>query len=101
MASAGLWEVTWALTKPAPKVPLNVDIGPERCFCWCSHSLGEFKQIKDALGGTVNDVSLAVTAGALRRWLHDREVDTRGWSCRRWCRSRSAPRTSMESWATG
>jgi len=76
--AAGLWEVTWALTKPAPKVPLNVEIGPQRSFCWCSHSLAEFKQIKNAFGGTVNDVSLAVTAGALRRWLHDRGVDTGG-----------------------
>jgi diacylglycerol O-acyltransferase len=76
--AAGIWEVTWALTKPAPKVPLNVEIGPERSFCWCSHSLDEFKAIKNALGGTVNDVSLAVTAGALRRWLHDRQVDTDG-----------------------
>ncbi len=25
---AGLWEVTWNLAKPAPKVPLNVDISP-------------------------------------------------------------------------
>ena len=31
-----------------------------------------------ALGGAVNDVSLAVAAGALRRWLHDRDVDTDG-----------------------
>ena len=35
--------------------------------------LDEFKQIKNALGGTVNDVTLAVAAGALRRWLQDRE----------------------------
>jgi WS/DGAT/MGAT family acyltransferase len=76
--AAGLWEVTWALTKPAPKVPLNLEIGPDRCFCWAHCDLGEFKQIKDALGGTVNDVSLAVAAGALRRWLEDRDVDTRG-----------------------
>src|SRR3954469_25827529 len=29
---AGLWEVTWNLAKPAPKVPLNVDISPGRLF---------------------------------------------------------------------
>jgi WS/DGAT/MGAT family acyltransferase len=73
---AGLWEVTWALTRPAPKVPLNVEIGPDRRFCWTRCDLAEFKRIKDALGGTVNDVSLAVAAGALRRWLGDRDVDT-------------------------
>ncbi len=74
----GLWEVTWALTKPAPKVPFNVEIGPHRCFCWTRSSLDDFRRIKNALGGTVNDVSLAVTAGALRRWLHSRDVRTDG-----------------------
>jgi diacylglycerol O-acyltransferase len=76
--AAGLWEVTWALTKPAPKVPLNVEIGPDRSFCWTRCDLDDFKQIKNALGGTVNDVALAVTSGALRRWLQDRGVQTDG-----------------------
>ena len=31
--------------------------------------LADFKEIKDALGGTVNDAVLAVVAGALGRWL--------------------------------
>jgi WS/DGAT/MGAT family acyltransferase len=74
--AAGLREVGWALTKPAPRVPFNVEIGPRRCFCWTSSGLEDFKQIKNALGGTVNDVSLAVSAGALRRWLAQRGVDT-------------------------
>jgi diacylglycerol O-acyltransferase / wax synthase len=76
--AAGLREVGWALTKPAPAVPFNVEIGPRRAFCWTSSDLAGFKQIKNALGGTVNDVSLAVSAGALRRWLGDRGVDTEG-----------------------
>lgn len=75
---AGLWEVTWALTKPAPKVPLNVEIGPARSFSWADFPLADFKQIKDALGVTVNDVIMAATAGALRRWLHDHDVRTDG-----------------------
>jgi WS/DGAT/MGAT family acyltransferase len=75
---AGLWEVTWALTKPAPKVPLNVDLGPSRCFSCTRGKLEEFKQIKNALGGTVNDVSLAVAAGALRNWMLDRGQETDG-----------------------
>ena len=34
--------------------------------------------MKNSLGGTVNDVVLAVVAGALRRWLRSRGVDTKG-----------------------
>ncbi len=73
---AGLWEVTWNLARPAPKVPLNVEIGPARSFAWAEFPLADFKRIKNSLNVTVNDVILAATAGALRRWLHDREVDT-------------------------
>jgi WS/DGAT/MGAT family acyltransferase len=75
---AGLWEVTWNLARPAPKVPLNVEIGSARSFSWAGFTLDDFKLIKNALGVTVNDVILASTAGALRRWLHDREVKTEG-----------------------
>jgi diacylglycerol O-acyltransferase / wax synthase len=40
--------------------------------------LGRFKRIKDTFGGTVNDVVLAVVAGALRAWLHNRGIRTEG-----------------------
>ena len=73
---AGLWEVTLALFRPAPKVPLNVEIGPARSFNWAEFALADVKRIKNAFGVTVNDVILSATAGALRRWLHDREVST-------------------------
>jgi diacylglycerol O-acyltransferase / wax synthase len=76
--AAGLWEVSRALAEPAPKVPLNLEIGAERRVCWKRCDLSEFKRIKGSLGGTVNDVTLAAAAGALRRWLQDRDVDTRG-----------------------
>jgi diacylglycerol O-acyltransferase / wax synthase len=75
---AGLWEVTWNLAKPAPKVPLNVDITPGRLFCGARCDLDQFKELKNVLGATVNDVTLAVTAGALRRWMLDRELETGG-----------------------
>jgi len=75
---AGLWEVTWNLARPAPKVPLNAEIGAARSFSWAGFTLADFKLVKNALDVTVNDVILAATAGALRRWLHDREVDTKG-----------------------
>jgi diacylglycerol O-acyltransferase / wax synthase len=72
----GVWEVTWNLARPAPKVPFNVEIGPNRGYRWLQANLDDFKRIKNTLGGTVNDVSLAVTAGALRRWLDDRGLET-------------------------
>jgi diacylglycerol O-acyltransferase len=75
---AGLWEVTWNLARPAPKVPFNTEIGADRSFCWRTFELADFKRIKNSLGGTVNDVSLAVTAGALRRWLVERDVEVAG-----------------------
>jgi WS/DGAT/MGAT family acyltransferase len=74
----GLWEVTWNLARPAPKVPFNTAISPRRSMCWASYDLAEFKQVKNALGGTVNDVTLAVVAGALRRWLAEQGVAVDG-----------------------
>jgi diacylglycerol O-acyltransferase len=74
----GLGEIVGALADPAPDVPLNQPIGPHRRFCWARSELVTFKRIKNALGGTVNDVVLAVVAGALREWLHGRRIRTEG-----------------------
>ena len=71
---AGLWEVTWNLFRPAPRVPINPPgVGPRRDLAWATFDLAEFKRIKNALGGTVNDVSLAVAAGALRAWFAEQQ----------------------------
>ncbi len=75
---AGLWEVTWNLARPAPRVPFNTEIGAGRSFCWANFDLPELKRVKNALGGTVNDVTLAVVAGALRRWLLERGFAVEG-----------------------
>ena len=50
-------------------------IGPHRRFAWVEADLGRFKAIKDALGGTVNDVVLTAVAGALRSHLIRRGRD--------------------------
>ena len=77
-AAEGIGEVLWAGLNPAPDVPLNVEIGPHRRVVWVRTSLAEFKAIKNALGGTVNDAVLAVVAGALGSWLRTRGVRTEG-----------------------
>lgn len=81
-AIEGVGEVGWNFANPAPKVPLNQEIGSHRRFTWVRADLAQFKQIKNALGGTVNDVVLAVVSGALRRWLLGRGIRTEGMELR-------------------
>src|SRR4051794_7741777 len=77
-AAEGLGEIVWAGLNPAPDTPLNVPIGPHRRLVFVRCRLDDFKVVKNAFGGTVNDVVLAVVAGALRRWLRSRGVRTDG-----------------------
>ena len=68
-AAEGLGEIVWAGLNPAPETPLNVEIGPHRRYEVVRTDLDDFKLVKNAFGGTVNDVVLAVVSGALRDWL--------------------------------
>ncbi|MBA2517896.1 MAG: wax ester/triacylglycerol synthase family O-acyltransferase [Solirubrobacterales bacterium] len=77
-AVEGIGEVAWAALNPAPETPLNVPIGPHRRLVVVRNELTDFRRVKDAFGTTVNDVVLAVVAGALRRWLQSRGVRTEG-----------------------
>ena len=62
----------------APPSPFNVDIGGHRRFAWVRGDLGQLKQIKNRLGGTVNDVVLTAVAGALGRYLRAQGQSTAG-----------------------
>jgi WS/DGAT/MGAT family acyltransferase len=53
----------------SPRTCLNVPIGTTRSFDVVRVELDELKSIKNALGGTVNDVVLAAASGGLRRLL--------------------------------
>jgi diacylglycerol O-acyltransferase len=77
-AAEGLGEVAWAGLNPAPATPLNVEIGPHRRYRVVRNHLTDFKEVKNAFGGTVNDVVLTIVTGALRDWLHSRGVRTEG-----------------------
>jgi WS/DGAT/MGAT family acyltransferase len=56
----------------APRTVFNGRITPHRRFAFGSLSLDEVKEIKSQLGVTVNDVVMALCAGALRRYLAER-----------------------------
>ena len=69
--------LAWTGMKAAPSSPFNQRIGPHRRFTWVRADLGRFKAIKNSVGGTVNDVVLAVVADALGRYLrlHGRSTE--------------------------
>jgi diacylglycerol O-acyltransferase len=58
---------------PAPPTPFNRAVTPHRRFAMRSTALANIKALKDATGCTVNDVVMAICAGALREYLlrHD------------------------------
>jgi diacylglycerol O-acyltransferase / wax synthase len=56
----------------APRTPFNAPISPHRRWAFRDLALADVKQVKSAAGVTVNDVVMALCAGALRRWLSDR-----------------------------
>ena len=58
----------------APGTPFNKSITPHRRFAFRSVDLGTVKSVKNAYGVSVNDVVMAMCAGALRRWLTDHDA---------------------------
>jgi len=58
----------------APTTPFNRPITPHRRFAFRSVDLDTVKMVKNAFGMSVNDVVMAMSAGALRRWLTEHEA---------------------------
>jgi diacylglycerol O-acyltransferase / wax synthase len=55
----------------APATPFNRPITPHRRVAFRSVDLATVKAVKNAFGVSVNDVVMAMSAGALRHWLED------------------------------
>lgn len=73
---AGMTKLLRSGMKPAPRTAFTErDISPYRRFDWTSFRLDDVKMVKNALGGTVNDVVVATTTAAVRRFLLRRNTD--------------------------
>jgi diacylglycerol O-acyltransferase / wax synthase len=75
LAAVGAFTIPGVMA--APPSPFNVRIGSHRRFAWVRAELPLVKGIKDALGGTVNDVVLTTVAGGLGRYLREHGHPTR------------------------
>jgi WS/DGAT/MGAT family acyltransferase len=53
--------------------PFNKKIGPHRQFDWSAMDVSALLEVRHQLGGTFNDVVLAIVAGAVRRFLGQRK----------------------------
>src|SRR5690242_12099902 len=74
LARSALLEQQLTLPFRAPSTMLNVPIGGARRCAGQSWQLQRIKDVKNAAGATVNDVVLAMCAGALRAYLIDQDA---------------------------
>jgi WS/DGAT/MGAT family acyltransferase len=74
LARAALVEQQLTLPFRAPRTMFNVRIGGARRVAAQSWSLDRIKAVKSAAGVTVNDVVLAMSAGALRAYLLEQDA---------------------------
>jgi diacylglycerol O-acyltransferase / wax synthase len=64
-----------AMRPARPRAPLNQPITPARHLARFSRPFADLRSISRSYGVTVNDVLLAASAGAMRRFLPDRDSD--------------------------
>lgn len=57
---------------PTGTTPINGPVTPDRRVEWLNTPLDDVKEIKNRLGGTVNDAILATVTGGVRRFLIER-----------------------------
>jgi diacylglycerol O-acyltransferase len=74
-SAKALGETVLAGMELPSETPLNQEIGPYRRFDWLTMDLDRVKDVKNAFGGSLNDVVLATVAGGVRRFLTRRRVD--------------------------
>lgn len=74
----GVREAGLAALTRGSATALNATLGPDRQLRTLRMELEEIKRIRRALGGTINDVAVALVTGALARFLEARGDPVRG-----------------------
>lgn len=78
--------MTRFITEPAIMAPWNAGlVGPKRKMRWVQHPFSEFREIRRAFGGTINDVVLAAVSEGAARYLAGHDEDTAGKNLRIMC----------------
>lgn len=78
--------MTRFVAEPVITAPWNAgNVGPKRDFSWRKFNFADFREIRSAFGGTVNDVVLAVMSEAAARYLQAHEERTVGQHLRIMC----------------
>jgi WS/DGAT/MGAT family acyltransferase len=70
--AGGLASAGKAVLRRPQASPLHAELGEQRRLAIARTRLADYRSVRDAFGGTVNDVALAVVSGALRGWLLSR-----------------------------
>ena len=75
----GLLEILPELAASVERLPFNKPCTGERKFCWAELNLADLQAVRKAVGGTLNDIVLAVLTRALARYvkLHGESVVNR------------------------
>lgn len=78
----GLGQVLGYALDAGADTPLNAGTGPNRRLATLRVGLDEIKELKRTLGGTLNDVAVAIAAGGLRRFFAGRGASPDGFDVR-------------------
>jgi WS/DGAT/MGAT family acyltransferase len=70
--AGGVASAARAVLRRAPSSPLHAELSEQRRLAIARTRLEDYRRVRDAFGGTVNDVVLAVVSGAVRGWLLSR-----------------------------
>ena len=68
--------------RPGQRAPFNGPFSGQRRLAWSECSFAEVRAIRQACGGTVNDVILTMLGGALSRYYEAHGLDTEGQTAR-------------------